>query len=163
MEQEVASAGGEDQFFDFNIIDRSKSNFRKAKKNWFSESWFNRLLKNWIKIDITSVSAYCRTFWHIPNSNIPATSQNTVAISLLADNAVFPFLVLRCLSSPMPCFVVLIRCVMIHPHFIPHHYSVQEQSPLVFKPHQKIESVAKRYFLCSSERRRGTHRLSTFR
>ncbi len=32
MEQVVASTRRKDQFFDFNMIDQSKSNFRKSKK-----------------------------------------------------------------------------------------------------------------------------------
>ncbi len=35
MEQVVASTGRKDWFFDFNMIDQSKSNFRKLKKIYF--------------------------------------------------------------------------------------------------------------------------------
>ncbi len=53
MEQGVASTRHKDRLFDFNMIDRSKSNFRKSGKNRFSESRFNRSSKNRLKIDIT--------------------------------------------------------------------------------------------------------------
>ncbi len=35
MEQGFASTRRKNRFFDFNMIDRSKSNFRKSKKNDF--------------------------------------------------------------------------------------------------------------------------------
>ncbi len=54
MEQRVAFTRHKDRFFDFNMIDRLKSNFRKSGKNRFSESRFNLLLKNQLKIDITN-------------------------------------------------------------------------------------------------------------
>ncbi len=43
MEQVIVSARHEGRFFDFNMIDQSKSNFRKSKKN--------QILENGIKID----------------------------------------------------------------------------------------------------------------
>ncbi len=54
MEQGVASTRHKDRFFNFNMIDQSKSNFRKSEKNRFSESRFNQSSKNRLKIDITS-------------------------------------------------------------------------------------------------------------
>ncbi len=38
MEQGVASTRRKDRFFDFNMIDRSKSNFRISKENQFSRA-----------------------------------------------------------------------------------------------------------------------------
>ncbi len=55
MEQWVASVRCKDRYFDFNMIDQSKWDFRKSKKNRFSETRFNRLSKNWLKIDIINI------------------------------------------------------------------------------------------------------------
>ncbi len=47
MEQGVASTRCKDRFFDFNMIDRSKSNFRKSEKIDFLRA---DLIDHW-KID----------------------------------------------------------------------------------------------------------------
>ncbi len=58
MEHSIASPRYKDRFFDFSMIEWSKSNFKKSKKNRFSESQFNRLSKNCLKIDITTFHRY---------------------------------------------------------------------------------------------------------